>query len=852
MRIPPLGKAKGRLIALFAVVAISFLTAGSVKRDFASRPQAFSAQSNVINFVRPGLILKVLSASIGADGTMAAHVSITDPQGLQLDPAGVATPGKVTVACTVAALPAGSNDFVSYTSFPVTSPITGASGTQVWFDESGTLAPVGDGTYTYNFGTKAPSGYDGYATHRAGCTSSRDLTSFGMSTYYSSSTLDFVPVGTPPMQLEVHVTSPTGPLFAAGGTTGTATTGPWAYPGDQFFLVDKATGTTLATITLLGTGTPPPQTGSISFTATPNPLPTGVNVTTINWNVTGPATTRDIVRTAACNTCHLNLNYHGGQNIGVDLCVLCHTKDASDPSSGNTLYFPVMVHKIHMGENLPSVKAGTPLKYYGYMGSVSDFSTVAYPSDPGQCHTCHDAKYGAKQASYYYSQANREACGACHDDVNFATGLNHPGLVQVSDDQCTNCHVLKGELPLDASIEGGHINPSALIPDALDWVPGMVFGNLQVTNGTAGNAPTITFTMKDKSGNAIALSELTKSPGRIAAVLAGPASDYGYTSFGSDQTTHGYISEDVTKGGSCDSGGNCTYSFKHSIPAGSTGTYSIGLEGRRGLTILPGTVQQVSTEYGAHNLVTYFSVDGSPVTPRRKVVDLAKCNACHTYLSLHGTNRDRIEMCVTCHNPSETDVARRSSAQDPVDKVTPPQAVDFGYMIHHIHGGEDVYNYTGATYIVVGFGGSHNDFSHTRYPVMRDNGATGNIGYCEMCHVNGSEQNLPVGLNAVTIPQSQVNPTPRTTADCTACHATKDTLSHAQSNTSALGESCTVCHGPNGDFAVAKAHESSVPVVPPAGATSTSISTVPTPPAHSGNFTPGVAQPANGKKLAVE
>jgi OmcA/MtrC family decaheme c-type cytochrome len=841
MRIPPLGRTKGKLIAMFAVVAISILTAGSVKHDFAIR-KAASAPSSIIDFVRPGLVLKVLSATIGADGTMAAHVSITDPEGLQLDPAGVATPGAVTVACTVAVLPSGSNDFVSYTPSPASSSTSGNTTTEVWFDESGTLTPVGDGTYTYTLGVKAPSGFDPTATHRVGCTSSRNLTSFGLSTYYSASTLDFVPSGAPALNVAIHMSSPTGPLFAEGGASGSAMTGAWASPGEVFYLTDFATGNTLATLTLQSSGTPPPPLGNMIFTASPNPMPAGANVVTVTWSVSGPTKFHDIVRTAACDSCHLDLNYHGGQAIGADLCVLCHTKVAADPTSGNSLYFPVLIHSLHMGENLPSVKAGTPYQFYGYGGAVSDFSTVAYPSDPGQCSTCHDAKYGATQAGYFQSQANRAACGACHDDVNFATGLNHVNLVETDDSQCTECHILKGELPLDASILGAHINPSALIPDQQSFVPGMVFSNLQVTNGTAGNAPTITFTMQDKSGNAIALSELVKSPGHIAAVLAGPASDYGYTSFGADQTTHGYISETVTNGGSCDSGGNCTYTFTHAIPANAKGTYSIGLEGRRALTILPGTVQQVSTEYGAHNLVSYFSVDGSAVVPRRTVVSLDNCNACHTYLSLHGANRDRIEMCVTCHNPSETDVSTRASATNATDKATPPQSVDFGYMIHHIHGGADVKAYTGATYIVVGYGGSHNDFSNTLYPVMHSDGTAGNIGYCEKCHVNGSEQNLPEGLNAMVDPQSTVNPMPRVTADCTACHADAATLVHAQSNTTTLGESCTVCHGPSGAYSVATVHESSLP---PAG------TLLPTAIVHNGNATPtvvgGTAKPVKSE-----
>jgi OmcA/MtrC family decaheme c-type cytochrome len=553
------------------------------------------------------------------------------------------------------------------------------------------------------------------------------------------------------------------------------------------------------------------------LTATPNPVPAGNSVVKINWSASGPAKFHDVVRTVACNSCHYNLNWHGGQAIGTDLCVLCHTQAASDPTSGNSLYLPVLIHSLHMGENLPSVIAGTPYEIYGYGGSISNFSTVAYPSDPGQCSTCHDAKYGATQAAYYYEKANRAACGACHDDVNFATGLNHPGLVQVDDSECTNCHVYQGELPLDASVTNAHVNPSALIPSQLSWVPGMVFSNVQVTNGTAGNTPTITFTLQDKSGNAISLSELSQSPAYFQAVLAGPASDYGYTSFGANQTTSGYVSENVATGGSCNSSGSCTYTFQHAIPANATGTYSIGLEGRRALTILPGTVQQVSTTYGAVNVVTYFSVDGSTVAPRRTVVSLENCNACHTYLSLHGGIRNQPEHCVTCHNPSDTDAATRAMAQNPTDKATPPQSIDFGYMIHHIHGGADVKAYTGASYIVVGYGGSHDDFSNVLYPVMNSSGSAGGIGYCEKCHVNGSEQNLPEGLNAMVDPQSPVNPMPRVTADCTACHAQESTLSHAQSNTTSLGESCTICHGPNGAYAVAIDHESSIAIpAPPA------------------------------------
>lgn len=715
MRIPSIGKAQIAFIALFALVAISLLTAGSVPNRSTRKDAGSYKSPAALVFARPGLGLKVISAGIDSSGTMTATIGVVDGKGNPIDPTGTNTLGAVPIACTMAAIPKGTNDFVSYTSFPTTSSTTGATATQVWFDGTGTLAPATGGNYLYTFGVKPPGTYDPTATHRVGCSGSRDLTEFGYKVYHASSTLDFVPAG----------------------------------------------------------GTP---------------------------------TVHEIVNTAACDSCHFNIAFHGGEAVGADMCVLCHVKAASDPTSGNTLFFPTMVHKIHMGENLPGVKSGGAYKIYGYGGAVSDFSTVAFPSDPGRCETCHDAKYGAKQSTKFLTNPTMASCGACHDDVNFSTGANHKGIIQPDDSNCATCHIPDGDLPFDASIKGAHINPSALVADELYWVPGMIFDNLQVQNGVAGKAPTITFTLKDKAGNAIALSELSKSPGRLAAVLAGPTSDYGYTSFGSDQQTGGYISETVTSGGSCDGSGNCTYTFKHAIPSNATGTYSIGLEGRRALVILPGTVSQQSTQYGAHNLVANFSVDGSPVAPRRQVVSLDKCNVCHTNLSLHGANRDRIEQCVMCHNPSETDAVVRPQAQDPTDKATPAQSVDFGYMIHHIHGGASVKAFTGASYIIVGFGGSHNDFSDVKFPVMDSNGDTGNIAYCEMCHVNNSEQSLPVGLNAVKMPQSTVNPMPRTTADCTACHAAATALSHAVGNTSTLGESCRVCHGPNGDFAVSKVH----------------------------------------------
>ena len=158
-------------------------------------------------------------------------------------------------------------------------------------------------------------------------------------------------------------------------------------------------------------------------------------------------------------------------------------------------------------------------------------------------------------------------------------------LPQVDDTQCATCHQPQGELPFDASIMGAHVSPT-------EWsgLPGLVINILNVSNGSAGKAPAITFTLTDGSKNPIAASSLVGGENRLAAVLAGPTTDYGPTNFGSDVTTPGYVSEDATKA-TCGTDGTCVYQFLHSIPANATGTFSIGMEGRAGYTILPGTTE---------------------------------------------------------------------------------------------------------------------------------------------------------------------------------------------------------------------------------------------------------------------
>ena len=67
---------------------------------------------------------------------------------------------------------------------------------------------------------------------------------------------------------------------------------------------------------------------------------------------------------------------------------------------------------------------------------------------------------------------------------------------------------------------------------------------------------------------------------------------------------------------------------------------------------------------------------------------LKNCNNCHARLSLHGENRNQIEQCVLCHNPSMDDSPVRPLTKDPTLAAMPPLGVNFAYMIHNIHTGE--------------------------------------------------------------------------------------------------------------------------------------------------------------------
>jgi OmcA/MtrC family decaheme c-type cytochrome len=477
--------------------------------------------------------------------------------------------------------------------------------------------------------------------------------------------------------------------------------------------------------------------------------------------------TRAVVSTQACNQCHDPLFGHGGTRLLVEVCILCHQPQTINPDTLLSQDMPVLIHKIHMGKNLPSVLAGTPYRIW-HRGAWSDFSDVGFPSGTDelkQCQVCHQ---GAPQAGNYLTNPTRAACGACHDDVNFATGLNHVNLPEPDDKQCAGCHIPQGELEFDASIKGAHT-----VTTQSAQLPGVVFSILKVDNTLPGSKPTVTFTVKDKSGKVVDISKMNS----LSLVLAGPNTDY---------TT--YVSENAR--GATASGSQYVYTFSTPLPNNATASFAVGIEGYNNVTINPNTVRVTTVRDAGFNQVFYFAIDGNKMTPRRQVVSQKNCTTCHAQLMLHGGSRQNVEYCLICHNPNNSDSSRRTSAQ------LPAESINFKTMIHKIHTGSNLE----TDFTIMGFNSSTNNFNDVGYPGDRRD--------CIKCHVNNSEE-LPLPSTNInqTAPRDWINPLQPITGACLSCHTAKATAAHAATMTDArLGEACAACHGQNNDASIDKVH----------------------------------------------
>src|SRR5580765_922564 len=134
--------------ALLCVLLSSLALFSQPHRPFFTRQdKAFFADPRVVNFVRPGLVLKIVGATVAADGTITVQYTLADPQGLPLDSTGVNTPGPVAASFVASYIPRGAESYIPITSRSATGAVSGTI-RQPGADAGGALRATADGHYT--------------------------------------------------------------------------------------------------------------------------------------------------------------------------------------------------------------------------------------------------------------------------------------------------------------------------------------------------------------------------------------------------------------------------------------------------------------------------------------------------------------------------------------------------------------------------------------------------------------------------------------------------------------------------------------------------------------------------------
>src|SRR6185436_4809109 len=98
--------------------------------------------------------------------------------------------------------------------------------------------------------------------------------------------------------------------------------------------------------------------------------------------------------------CHMTPTFHGLGRAGLEACLVCHgilgaedtpkyATSSSPDTTGVTIAFRTMLHKIHMGEDLTFAST---YQVAGFGGAASSYEEVVFPAMPGgvkRCAKCH-------------------------------------------------------------------------------------------------------------------------------------------------------------------------------------------------------------------------------------------------------------------------------------------------------------------------------------------------------------------------------------------------------------------------------------------------------------------------------
>jgi OmcA/MtrC family decaheme c-type cytochrome len=338
---------KLRFLLLGGVLAACLANAGDSKDSNQKNKAAFLSEAE-LSFIRPGLVLDILSAAIDPDGTVRYQFRLTDPRGVPLDREGNVTPGPVSVSSVIGYIPRGEGMYTSYTVRTQTSPINGNRAVQAGTDTGGAYTKISDGVYEYRFGTKLPASYDKAATHTIAVWANRNLAEFDLGATPAAKTFSWVPNGAKVTEVRQIVSNQKcnschGTVVAHGSRTTVEVCTMCHTPQTS----DPDTGNTVDLTTMVhrihrGSGLPSVQAGKPyqiigngqslhDFSTVVFPADTR-NCTTCHVEGQGDQHLLNPTR-RACGSCHDDVNFATGQNhaagpqVSDNQCKTCHTPE---------------------------------------------------------------------------------------------------------------------------------------------------------------------------------------------------------------------------------------------------------------------------------------------------------------------------------------------------------------------------------------------------------------------------------------------------------------------------------------------------------------------------------------------
>ena len=519
----------------------------------------------------------------------------------------------------------------------------------------------------------------------------------------------------------------------------------------------------------------------------------------------GPVTDEKLVAaTSKCAACHVRFAEHGGPRRTVEFCDVCHNAATIDPDSGQSVDLAYMAHSIHMGEN-----RNPPYIVYGFGNTEFNAGDVTYPQPLTFCENCHSASAATPQGDDWQTSPTTAACGGCHaPGVNktgpsATTGLytysyTHstsslpPDFLTFNDGECKGCHRAGGAAGSIYDVHAADPARKAIVNGNL-----YTYEIVSVANAAVGQAPTVRFRIL-QGGVPMDVKAITT--GRLRLDFGWTAQDiHNIADIAGDQYqvnrgTALTVDLIANMASVVDNGdGTYSYTLAQVLPSGfadpvlGTGLMVV-LEGRR-------QMPDGSNAYPS----SAYAYAGAAAPP--KLVDEAKCNACHVKVAAHGGSRaGDPKICTVCHSPS-------AGGTFDTNAIGP---LALGAFIHNVHDGN-----------IAAIGA-------VTYPQE--------LARCMGCHVEGSvntapDTALPITVNAGTtaltgpaaIAWKDDLADSATAGACAGCHDSTEARDHMTSQGGSFGvpktlvpssaqEGCAFCHGAGRAFDTVEEHCTNLPV----------------------------------------